>query len=203
VNATRATLGQPLLYGTASDDQHNYDEHYKGAVPRPGYVRVAAKTLSTGSIVTAMHKGNFYASSGLELKRVRFNPKTNTLQVSVKPEKGYKYRIMFIGSKRGADLDERGRVKWRIKKPSPGDLAYGFNPERSVPYYSPAIGVTLKVSDSTDSSYTMQDDDLYVRAKIITDKGVLPENRVQIYPIAWTQPVVNRRIRPGGDAAAV
>ena len=196
INATRATLGQPLLYGTGSDDQHDYTEHYSGRIPRPGYVRVAAGTLTTDSIMTAMHKGNFYATSGLELSRVRFNRRTNTLHVSVKPEKGFKYRIIFIGSKLGCELGERGRVKWRIRKPSPGDLAYGFNPDRSVPYYSPAIGATLKISDSTDSSYTMQDDDLYVRAKIITDRGVLPENRIQINPVAWTQPVRNRRIHP-------
>ena len=197
VNATRATLGQPLLYGTASDDQHNYDSHYRGSLQRPGYVRVAAKSLDTRSIITAMHKGNFYATSGLELDEVRFDPAANTLKVSVRPEPGRRYRIVFIGSKRGAELNERGRVRWRVS-PTPAHLKCGFNPERSAPYYSPAIGVQLKTCDSTSASYTMRDDDLYVRAKIVTDLGVLPENKTQMNPVAWTQPVVNRRYRCQG-----
>jgi hypothetical protein len=196
VNATRATLGQPLLYGTASDDQHNYASQYAGKLQRPGYVRVAAKTLTAESIVTAMHKGNFYATSGLELSQVRFDPDSNTLKVSVKSEPGRRYRIMFIGSKRGAELNERGRVRWRVSA-TPAHLRCRFNPERSVPYYSPAIGVTLKTCDSASASYTMRDDDLYVRAKIITDLGVLPENQTQMNPVAWTQPVLNRKYRAG------
>lgn len=193
VNATRATLGQPLIYGTSGDDQHHYETQYEGTVNRPGFVRVASKELTLPALMTAFWKGNFYSSSGIELKSVRFDRAKNTLSVSVKPEPGRRYRIIFIGSKRGCETDVRGYVKWHLRNVTPGDLKLGYSPDRRAPYYSPAVGAVLKVSDSTDSSYTMQSDDLYVRAKIVTDLGVLPEDRVQTNPIAWTQPVLNRR----------
>ena len=60
--------------------------------------------------MTAFWKGNFYSSSGIELKSVRFDRAKNTLSVSVKPEPGRRYRIVFIGSKRGCETDVRGYV---------------------------------------------------------------------------------------------
>ena len=192
VNATRATLGQPLIYGTGSSDIHDYEALYEGKTTYPGYVRVASKELTIPALMKAFHKGNFYASTGLELDRVSFDRKTRTLSIAVHPEKGYKYKIIFIGTKKGTEIDVKGRVRWNCKRASQGDIAMGFKLDRQVPYYSPAIGTVLKVSESTTSSYTMEDDDLYVRAKIITDRGVLPETQVQRYPIAWTQPILNR-----------
>lgn len=56
--------------------------------------------------------------------------------------------------------------------------------------YSEEIGKTLKTVEGTQASYTMQDDDLYVRAVVVSDKKpkFLDRNEPPTMT-AWTQPV--------------
>ncbi|MDD4017232.1 MAG: hypothetical protein PHV28_04735 [Kiritimatiellae bacterium] len=190
INAARAKEGMPLIYGVGCDDRHNMEPIYEGRNDRPAYTTVASPELSIPEIMHALYRGNFYASSGLDLKGISFDRDSKTLTVEVDPQPGFEYTILFIGTKKGVDTTIQGWTEYRLAgRMDPSSLKRGFKIDRKVPYYSEEIGKVLQESKGVKASYSMRPDDLYVRAKIITQKGVLPENRVQVNPIAWTQPV--------------
>ena len=67
-----ARLDAPPLYGVAVDDSHDYE----GTGPqRPGrgWVMVRARHLTPESLIRAMKAGDFYASSGVVLRDVRYD----------------------------------------------------------------------------------------------------------------------------------
>jgi hypothetical protein len=88
--------GKPLLYGLATDDSHNYLEHKIGlANPGRGWIMVKAKELSPCALIEAMERGDFYATTGVELRDVTF--RKGKLQVRVNPQAGDQYTIQFWG----------------------------------------------------------------------------------------------------------
>lgn len=90
------TSGQ-LLYGIAVDDAHNFkrpgDPNVAG--PGRGWVVVRAARLETRALLEAMERGDFYASTGVELTDYQATPRQIT--VSVKATAYSKYRVQFIG----------------------------------------------------------------------------------------------------------
>lgn len=92
--------GKPLMYGLATDDSHNYHQIGKQwSNAGRGWIEVRADSLSPGSLLTAMEAGDFYASTGVELKELAFDG--NRSSVEVNPEKGINYKILLIGVKKG------------------------------------------------------------------------------------------------------
>jgi hypothetical protein len=59
-----------LLWGAGTDDSHTYTRPWDRNVPRPGqaWVVVRADTLSPEAIVTSLRRGEFYASTGVQLR---------------------------------------------------------------------------------------------------------------------------------------
>jgi hypothetical protein len=92
-----------LLYGIACDDAHHYSGTGK-AHPGRGWVQVRAKELSGDAIVGAMLAGDFYASTGVVLDKVRSGECGLLVRVAAEP--GAQYRIRFLGSRR--DREEAG-----------------------------------------------------------------------------------------------
>jgi hypothetical protein len=94
-----------LLYGIAVDDAHYFKQPGNPNVPGPGrgWVMVRAPRLDARSLLEALERGDFYASTGVELADYRVNGRQVT--VSVKPTAFSKYRIQFIG-KDGRVLSE-------------------------------------------------------------------------------------------------
>ena len=94
-----------LLYGIAVDDAHHFKDlgNPKLAGPGRGWVMVRAATLSARAILDAMERGNFYASTGVELDG--YEVTTRSMTVTVKRNTFAKYRIQFIG-KGGVVLHE-------------------------------------------------------------------------------------------------
>ena len=89
--------GKDLLYGLATDDSHHYLEYKVGmSNPGRGWIMVKAKALTPESIIEAMEKGDFYATTGVELADIKYN--NNKLQVSVKAQNGIDYTIQFWGA---------------------------------------------------------------------------------------------------------
>ena len=151
VNACRAKNDQPLLYATGTDDSHGvFRDDY---VPYHGWTRVLADALEIDAIFDALNRGASYISTGLEFACVRFDGKT--LEVKLDPQVDGKYRIEFVGTKKG--FDETFKVL-EI------DGADG-RPPRSVECWSKELGKTLETVDGLEASYTLKPDDLYVRAK--------------------------------------
>ena len=191
VNAIRAKAGQPLIYGVASDDIHGYGTMRKCGKVKAGYVQVFAERLSTADIMESFHRGDFYSSTGLDLESVRFDPSTRTLSVTVDPAFGDDCTISFIGTKKDADVSVKGIVEWEIKAELNKWLVESrhFSRKRTVERFSPDIGRVFKSVKGRSASYTMQPDDLYVRAKIVSPASADTANREPDFPVAWTQPV--------------
>ena len=94
-----------LIYGLADDDAHVFKQPGNPNVPGPGrgWVFVRAERLSPRAIVDALDRGDFYASTGVELADYQVTDKAIT--IAVKPDPSSKYRVQFIG-RNGAILSE-------------------------------------------------------------------------------------------------
>jgi len=100
VNIAYLQKGQPLLYGLATDDSHNY--HHIGSKwsnAGRGWIMVKSKELASSALIEAMERGDFYASTGVTLKNSSF--KNNKLEIEVAAAPGVDYKIEFIGCKKG------------------------------------------------------------------------------------------------------
>ncbi len=86
-----------LMYGVASDDAHDYlgeFSQYKSN-PGTGWIMVRADSLTPGAIVTAMEKGDFYATVGVQLKDIRVT--SDEYVVEILPYRDVTYTTTFIG----------------------------------------------------------------------------------------------------------
>jgi hypothetical protein len=94
-----------LLYGLAVDDAHHFKRHDDRTAARPGkgWVHVRADTLAPRAILEALERGDFYASTGVELNDYAVTDSTMTL--TVRETAWSRYRIQFIG-RDGALLQE-------------------------------------------------------------------------------------------------
>lgn len=100
INIAYANRNQPLMYGLATDDSHNY--HQFGTAfsnAGRGWVMVQAKSLQAGALIEAMEAGRFYASTGVTLKEIEV--RSNQLTLEVAAAEGVQYTIEFIGVKQG------------------------------------------------------------------------------------------------------
>lgn len=100
INIAYLQNGKPPLYGLATDDSHHY--HQSGSAwsnSGRGWIQVRADTLSADALISAMEKGNFYASTGVKLKAL--DHQNNRLHVEVDPLDQVSYEIQFIGCSAG------------------------------------------------------------------------------------------------------
>ncbi len=184
VLAHRIEDGGPVLYGAASDDAH-----YTDPVRMHGTVGVANAWImvncpgkfTAGNVIAALNRGDYYPTCGVLWEKLSFV--NNTLSVKVKPEEGVHYMIRFVTTKRGFDRTVRRRFY-------PNDTqALG----RNLLEYSDDIGKVVKEVENTEGAYTMEPDDLYVRAIAISNrKTVLQSKLFPVYATGWTQPYLNQ-----------
>ena len=94
-----------VLYGIAVDDAHYFKQPWNRelSLPGRGWIVVRAMRLEAASILDAMERGDFYASTGVVLDDVQLTK--SSLTVAVRASKFAKYRIQFIG-RRGVLLHE-------------------------------------------------------------------------------------------------
>lgn len=100
INIAYIKSNKPLLYGLATDDSHHY--HRKGksfSNAGRGWVMVESDSLSARSLIHAMEAGDFYATTGVSLKKLEANKEQIT--IAVEPKAGITYKIEFIGCKKG------------------------------------------------------------------------------------------------------
>lgn len=86
-----------LLYGIAVDDAHTFKDpgNPDVAAPGRGWIVVRAAALEPRMILEAMERGDFYASTGVELSG--YEVTAGSMTVTVKKNTFAKYRIQFIG----------------------------------------------------------------------------------------------------------
>ena len=86
-----------LMYGLAVDDAHHFKRpgDAMAVVPGRGWIVVRAPRLESRDIVEAIERGDFYASTGVELSS--YEATRSSITVAVRAEPSSKYRIQFIG----------------------------------------------------------------------------------------------------------
>jgi hypothetical protein len=164
------------LYGLATDDSHNYYGD-RGASPGRGWVMVRARRLTPEAIITALKTGEFYSSSGVTLRDVRYDGESKTLELAIEAAPDETYSTQFIGTLKSYDarrepvLDKEG------------------NPLPVTQSYSDDVGRVLATANGPRASYKLTGDELYVRAVVYSNKPpVNPAFKNQVKQ-AWTQPV--------------
>lgn len=172
-------LGKAVMYGLATDDSHHYHSTSpKASLSGRGWVMVKAKDLSAAAIVEAMEKGDFYASTGVELAALR--TAGGKIELEVKAETGVEYTIEFIGTRKGYD-----RKTVAVK------AADGSEP-RVTRKYSAEVGAVLATVKGPKAEHTLSGDELYVRARITSTKPMKSSPVGGEVEMAWTQPVSAR-----------
>ncbi|RPI89487.1 MAG: hypothetical protein EHM42_02920 [Planctomycetaceae bacterium] len=178
-----AELGLPVMYGLAVDDGHSYhDMPSRASEPGRGWVMVLADGLNPASLIDALERGRFFASSGVNLKQVVSS--TDGLEIEVAAEPGIDYKIEFIGTRRGYPresapvLDAQGNEVWTTRK------------------YSDQIGLVMKTVTGSSARYDFEPDDLYVRARITSSRRHPNPSAPGDFEQAWSQPVLGPAAPP-------
>ncbi|MDA0809435.1 MAG: hypothetical protein O3B68_15670 [Planctomycetota bacterium] len=167
----------PVMYGLATDDGHNYHGiPSRKSEPGRGWVMVLAEALDPESIIPAMERGDFYSTSGVMLSKVTSS--SLGLSVEVKSEPGVNYRIEFIGTESGYDktsepvLDKKGNEVLATRR------------------YSADIGKIFSTHDGPSASYSFTGKEIYVRARITSNRKHANPSEIDDFEQAWVQPVV-------------
>ncbi len=182
--AHRLAAGQPILYGTASDDAHYYDPPRIDGVGGcdSGWVMVDCPgEMTADALSQALVRGDFYATCGVLLDDIRFDRATGTLSVRAKAEPGVRYHIDFIATKRDFDRTVEEMTVRSVEE----KIFY-----RTLPVVPEDVGQVVARVEGPEGSYTLAPDDLYVRAVVVSDMPA--KFRVGCYPEtkrAWVQPV--------------
>jgi len=165
------------MYGLATDDAHNYHQFEpRRSNAGRGWVMVRAARLTPEQIVHAMEAGDFYASTGVQLREVRRADRR--LQVTVEPEPGVDYTIRFIGTRKGYDA---------VSNPV---LGPDGKPLLTTRRYSDDIGRVLAETRGVTAGYTLHPDDLYVRAVVVSTRPHPRANPEGGFETAWVQPLL-------------
>jgi len=171
-----AQLKAPPLYGVATDDSHHYNGQ-PGSHPGRGWIMVRAAELEPETLIRAIKAGDFYASSGVTLRDVRYDDQARRLQLEIEPEPGVEYTTQFIGTKIGFDpessprLDEQGA------------------PIRTTRKYSHDVGLVLATVSGASPAYELNGSELYVRAVVTSTSPHHDPSFEGQRQQAWTQPV--------------
>ena len=179
------TLKSRPLFGLAVDDSHNY-HNTSGSSPGRGWVMVRGDRPDADAIITAMKRGDFYASSGVTLRDVRYSIEEGLLEIEVDPVPGESYRTEFIGTLAGYDAT----VEPVVIKDAEGKVV------RTLHRYSSDVGKVLAEAKGVSASYKIKGNEYYVRAIVYSNAA--PDNPVLKGQVkqAWTQPVGwNKHVR--------
>ena len=115
----RRDLDAPLLYGLGTDDCHNY-HNASGSTPGRGWVMVRAQECTARALLDAIERGDFYASSGVDLEDVTFDG--DVLSVAITKREGAAYITEFIGTRVDG---EPGEILARVDGPRPSYTLVG------------------------------------------------------------------------------
>ena len=169
-------LGAAPLFGVATDDSHHY--HGKpGSHTGRGWIQVQSRYLSPEHIIRGIKAGDFYASSGVELKEVSYDTVERVLALRIDTEPGVQYTTRFIGTAK--DHGTTG---------TPENKEEG-EPSSEQKYSSAAIGKVLATAKGETPQYRLTGNELYVRAVVTADRDHPDPSFKGQQQQAWTQPV--------------
>jgi hypothetical protein len=137
----------------ATDDSHHY--HGKpGSHTGRGWIQVQSRYLSPEHIIRGIKAGDFYASSGVELKEVSYDAVENVLALRINAKPGVQYTTQFIGTAKdhGTTVIPENQEE--------GELSSEHK------YSSPAIGKVLATATGETPQYRLTGSELYIRAVV-------------------------------------
>ena len=173
-----AHAGVAPLFGIATDDCHEYHGRDDNASrPGRGWIMVQARYLTPETIIRAIKSGDFYASSGVQLRTVKYDVRARKLQLEIEAEVGVSYMTQFVGTPA-----EHGILSWQ-KTDQQGV------PIEGIRQYSPQIGSVLGTDEGLRPSYQLTGNELYVRAVVTSSKRHSRPSYQEQTEKAWTQPV--------------
>jgi len=139
------------MFGVAADDAHFFKTlPLPGAPSAPGraWIMVRSDRFTKEALLAALERGDFYASTGVELTEYSANGRGVSLKISAQAQN--RYRVLFIG--------REGRVLREV----------------SVTPTLPEGATTLGAArQSPVVSYDFRGDEGYVRAKIVDSNGLM------------------------------
>jgi hypothetical protein len=103
-----AQLESPPLFGLATDDSHTYHGN-QNVRPGRGWIMVQARHLTPESLILAIERGDFYASSGVTLRHATYSPEHRLLQLEIEPEGDATFSTQFVGT-RATDVRDVGAI---------------------------------------------------------------------------------------------
>ena len=176
-------LDAPPLYGIATDDSHHYHGRADGARPGRGWTMVRAARLTPEHVIRALRAGDAYASTGVSLRSVAFDPATRRLRLEIEPDGDATFTTRFIGTLRGVDAAgepiDTGALSEERRK------ALGRERRR----FSEKIGEVLATAEGPVAEYDLGGDELYVRAVVTSSREPADPSWKGQKQQAWTQPV--------------
>lgn len=164
-NAIRVLkLDADPLMGVATDDSHNYHSE-QGATTGRGWVMVRAAYLTPEHLIKSLKAGDFYASSGVTLSEISFDPDSRTLRIEIKGDEDEQFETEFVS----------------IRETASEQSEWG-NDEN--------IGRVEETVSGSSPTFTCPEEVRVIRARITCsaphENPSLPNQRKQ----AWTQPIV-------------
>lgn len=156
-----AVLNTEPLMGIATDDTHDYHGTGGSRMGR-GWVMVQSHFLTPEHLIRAIKRGDFYASSGVSLKSVQYDPETKMLTVEIDPQEDETYRTDFVAS---------------------------LAPEAGQEVAPEKIGTIVASSEELRASYKLTGKELYVRAVVTSSAAADDPSFEGQKKQAWTQPV--------------
>lgn len=173
-----AKLNGPPLYGLGTDDSHHYNTQGQSrSIPGRGWIMVRSRHLTPESLIRAIKRADFYASSGVTLSDVRYDEDAKTIELDIQPEDGVTYFTAFIGTPVKHDLSSTP-IKGKDGKPI-----------HATGRYNDEIGKTFVTVEGAKPTYKMSGEELYVRAVITSSKPHPRPTFKNQTEQAWTQPV--------------
>lgn len=174
-----AQLKAPPLLGLATDDSHQY--HGGNVSPGRGWVMVRATHLTPETLIRAIKRGDFYASSGVTLAAVDFDEKTGEFKLDIEADGDAdgdaEFTTTFIGTPVDYDAESKPRVDSNGK------------PIRSSRKYSADVGKVLATVKGRRPTYKLTGKELYVRAVVTSSEPHKNASHKGQRKQAWTQPV--------------
>lgn len=170
-----AQLNAPPLMGLATDDSHTY--HGGNVSPGRGWVMVRAKHLTPETLIRAIKRGDFYASSGVSLAKVEFDEKNGVIRLEIEPDGDAEFTTTFVGTPQDYDAESKPRTN------SEGE------PIRSSREHSGDVGKVFATVKGLSPTYKLTGNELYVRAVVTSSQRHTNPSYKDQRKQAWTQPV--------------
>ncbi|MFP6570497.1 MAG: CehA/McbA family metallohydrolase [Dehalococcoidia bacterium] len=87
------------MFGVATDDAHHFQGEFgpRRSNPGRGWISVRADGVSDESLLSAMERGDFYASTGVKFAELEVRGREIVIELETETELQLKYRTVFTG----------------------------------------------------------------------------------------------------------